>query len=197
MSTVALNTSSRRVLADVVPASMLAQVALIVGGAALVGILAQISIPLGFTPVPITGQTLGVLLVGSALGWRRASISMSFYLLAGLAGVPWFANHAHGVQAPLLGYLVGFIFSSALLGALASRGNDRTIVRAALSMVAAELVIYAFGVTWLSHNLHVSLATGFNLGMRPFIWGDIIKAVFAGVAFPTAWRIVKKADATK
>jgi len=197
MSTVALSTSPRRVLADILPASFLAQVALVIGGAALVGILAQISIPLGFTPVPITGQTLGVLLVGTALGWRRAALSMSFYMLAGMAGIPWFANHAHGVQMPLMGYLVGFIFSSALLGALASRGNDRNIVRAALSMIAAELVIYAFGVTWLSHNLHVSLATGFNLGMRPFIWGDIIKAAFAGLALPTAWRIVKKADETK
>jgi len=197
MSTVALSTSPRRVLADILPASFLAQVALVIGGAALVGILAQISIPLGFTPVPITGQTLGVLLVGTALGWRRAALSMSFYMLAGMAGIPWFANHAHGVQMPLMGYLVGFIFSSALLGALASRGNDRNIVRAALSMIAAELVIYAFGVTWLSHNLHVSLATGFNLGMRPFIWGDIIKATFAGLALPTAWRIVKKADETK
>lgn len=167
------------------------------GGAAFVGILAQISIPLGFTPVPITGQTLGVLVVGTALGWRRASLSMAFYMLAGIAGVPWFADHAHGVQMPLLGYLVGFIFASALLGALASKSNDRNIVRAALSMFAAELVIYAFGVSWLSHNLHVSLATGFNLGMRPFIWGDIIKAVFAGLAFPAAWRIVKKADETK
>ena len=131
------------------------------------------------------------------LGWRRASLSMGFYVLAGIAGVPWFAQHAHGISFPTFGYLVGFIFAGALLGVLASRGNDRNVIRAAASMLLAEAVIYIFGVTWLAHDIHVSLATGISLGMSPFIWGDIIKAGIAGLAIPAVWRFVDKADKSK
>jgi len=197
MSTASIALKQPRVLADVLPKSLTTDIALVVGAAALVGILAQISIPLGFTPVPITGQTFGVLLAGSVLGWRRASLSMSFYVFAGIAGVPWFAQHAHGISFPTFGYLVGFVFAGALLGALASRGNDRNVVRAAISMLLAEAVIYIFGVTWLAHDIHVSFATALNLGMKPFIWGDIIKAGIAGLAIPAAWRFVDKADKSK
>ena len=110
------------------------------GAAGLVGLLAQISIHLSFTPVPITGQTLGVLLAGSALGWRRAGLSMALYVLAGLAGVPWFASHASGYAGATFGYLLGFIAAGMLLGWLASRGSDRTIVRSALAMLAGEVL---------------------------------------------------------
>ncbi|MHB2028068.1 MAG: biotin transporter BioY, partial [Acidimicrobiales bacterium] len=96
MSTIAVTHRPRRVLADIVPQTLINEIALVVGAAALVGLLAQVSIHLSFTPVPITGQTLGVMLAGSALGWRRASASMALYLVAGVAGVPWFAGHASG-----------------------------------------------------------------------------------------------------
>jgi biotin transport system substrate-specific component len=197
MSTTSVTLKQPRVLADVLPKSLTTDISLVVGAAVLVGILAQISIPLGFTPVPITGQTFGVLLAGSVLGWRRASLSMGFYVLAGMAGVPWFAQHTHGMSMPTFGYLIGFVFAGTLLGALAARGNDRNVARAAISMLLAEAVIYIFGVTWLAHDIHVSLATGINLGMRPFIWGDIIKAGIAGLAIPAVWRFVDKADKSK
>ncbi len=193
MSTIAVPTA-RRVLADAVSSSRTADVVLVTSGAALVGLLAQVTIHLGFTPVPITGQTLGVLLVGSALGWRRASLSMALYVVAGVAGVPWFADHTSGVPMATFGYLVGFVAASAALGWLASRGADRTVARAAVSMVLGEVVIFAIAVPWLAVSLHVGLASAISLGLTPFITGEVIKAAIAGVALPTTWRLVDRAD---
>jgi len=193
MSTVAVQTAPRRVLADYLPRTLVADTILVVGAAGLVGLLAQISIHLSFTPVPITGQTLGVLLAGSALGWRRAGLSMSLYMVAGLAGVPWFAGHASGYAGATFGYLLGFIAAGMLLGWLAAKGSDRNIVRAAISMVLAEVLLYAIALPWLAVDLHVSLAKAFSLGMWPFVAGDVIKAALAGVALPSAWRLVGRA----
>ena len=193
MSTVAVQTAPRRVLADYLPRTLVADTILVVGAAGLGGLLAQISIHLSFTPVPITGQTLGVLLAGSALGWRRAGLSMSLYLVAGLAGVPWFAGHASGYAGATFGYLLGFIAAGMLLGWLAAKGSDRNIVRAAISMVLAEVLLYAIALPWLAVDLHVSLAKAFSLGMWPFVAGDVIKAALAGVALPSAWRLVGRA----
>lgn len=193
MSTVAL-ARPRRVLADALPASARVEVALVVGAAALVGLLAQVSIPLGFTPVPITGQTLGVLLVGSSLGARRAGISLALYVLAGVAGVPWFAGHSAGLPLATFGYLLGFVLAGSVLGALAARGLDRTVARAAASMVAAEVLIYAVAVPWLAIDLHVSLARAISLGLVPFLLGDLVKALLAGLALPGVWRLVRRVD---
>ena len=191
MSTVVLGTRSR-VLADVVPSSLLANSALVVGAAALVGLLAQVSIPLGFTPVPITGQTLGVMLAGSALGWRRAGLAMSVYVIAGMAGMPWFAHHASGYAMPTFGYLVGFVVAGSVLGWLASRGTDRTVSRALVSMIVGEIIIFAIAVPWLAVALHVSLVKAVGLGLTPFVAGEFIKAGIAGVALPSAWRLVDR-----
>lgn len=181
----------RRVLADYVPTTLAANVLLVVGAAFLVGLLAQVSIPLGFTPVPITGQTLGVLLASSALGWRRASLAMGLYAVAGMAGLPWFAGHSSGFPVTL-GYIVGFIFAGSLLGWLASRGIDRKILHAAASMILAEVVIYVFGIPWLAVALHCSLSQAFWWGMWPFLIGDTIKAALAGVLLPSAWHLVDR-----
>jgi biotin transport system substrate-specific component len=192
MSIVTVNTAPRRVLADLLPRTVIADVLLVVGAAGLVGLLAQISIHLSFTPVPITGQTLGVLLAGSALGWRRAGLSMALYVVAGLAGVPWFASHTSGYAGATFGYLLGFIAAGMLLGWLASMGTDRTIVRSALAMLAGEVLLYLIAVPWLAVDLHVSLAKAFSLGMWPFVAGDLIKAGIAGVALPSTWRLVDR-----
>lgn len=191
MSSNTLTNRRVRVIADVFPESLVSAVALIVGGAALVGLLAQVSIPLGFTPVPVTGQTLGVLIVGSALGFSRASASMSLYHLAGLAGVPWFAGGMSG-YAPSCGYIVGFILASAFLGRAAERGASGSVLRSVPSMLIAEAIIYIVGVTWLKIDLGVSWSTALSLGFTPFIAGDVIKAAIAGCLLPTAWNIVKK-----
>jgi biotin transport system substrate-specific component len=118
---------------------------------------------------------------------------MSLYLVAGLAGVPWFAGHASGYAGATFGYLLGFIAAGMLLGWLAAKGSDRNIVRAAISMVLAEVLLYAIALPWLAVDLHVSLAKAFSLGMWPFVAGDVIKAALAGVALPSAWRLVGRA----
>ena len=182
------------VLADTISSSLLSDTALVIGGACLVGALAQISIPLGFTPVPLTGQTLGVLLVGSALGMYRGVISMALYVVAGLIGVPWFSAHSGGwhiASTPTFGYLVGFVVAAGLCGMLASRGADRTVVRSIPEMVLGNVVIYVFGVTWLAHNLHVGIGTAIHYGLTPFLWGDAIKIVIASLVLPATWKLVE------
>jgi biotin transport system substrate-specific component len=193
MSTVALSLQPRRVLADAIPKSVATDAVLVIGFAGLVGALAQFSIHLNFTPVPITGQTLGVLLAGAALGWRRAFLSMSLYLVAGLAGLPWFAGHSSALPMTNAGYLVGFIATGTLLGWLASRGLDRTVTRTLIAMILGELLLYAIAVPWLALAGHFSLESAFIYGMRPFIIGDIIKIAIAGVALPSTWRLVDRA----
>lgn len=183
----------RGVLADLFPRTVLANVALVVGAAALVGALAQISIHLGFTPVPITGQTLGVMLAGTALGWRRAGAALALYMLAGIAGVPWFAGHASGYVGANFGYLIGFVVAGAALGWVASLGADRAIAKAFVAMAVGDAIVFLIGVTWLKFDLHVSVSTAIAFGLTPFVWGELIKAGIAGVALPSSWRLVDRA----
>jgi biotin transport system substrate-specific component len=196
MSTIAIP-QPRRVLADLVPASLLAEIALVVGAAALVGALAQISIHLSFTPVPITGQTLGVMLAGTALGWRRAGLAMVLYVAAGIIGVPWFAGHASGYVGSSFGYLIGFVVAGTALGWVAGRGGDRTIVKAFVAMAVGDAIVFLIGVTWLGFSLHVNAGTAIALGFTPFLWGELIKAGISGVALPSSWRLVDRATKAK
>jgi biotin transport system substrate-specific component len=185
-------TLRRGVLADRVPAFAARDVALIAGYAVLVGLLAQLVIPLPFTPVPITGQTFGVLLGGMALGWRRALLGMLLYLVVGLAGLPWFAGGAggfHVLGAPTFGYLVGFVVAAAIVGWLAESGADRKPLFTLGAMAAGTAVIYFFGVTWLMSSLHVGLRTALALGLTPFLLGDAIKALLAAGLLPGAWKL--------
>src|ERR1035437_1067738 len=122
---------------------------LVIGGSLCVAGMAQIRITLPFTPVPITGQTCAVLLVGAALGARRGAASLLLYLIQGLLGLPFFAGGASGLAyflGPTVGYLVGFVAAAGLVGLLAARGLDRRIPTALLAFLAGEAVIYIFGV---------------------------------------------------
>ncbi|HEY1616350.1 MAG TPA: biotin transporter BioY [Streptosporangiaceae bacterium] len=177
------------VLADLLPGTLVRDILLVVGAAGFVGVLAQISIPLSFTPVPITGQTLGVLLAGTALGWRRAAAAMALYAVAGVAGVPWFAGHASGYVGASFGYIVGFFLAAALCGYLAGRGGDRSVLRSVPVMLAGEVVIYAVGVTWLAVSLHLSASAAIADGLTPFLIGDAIKAAIAAGLLPAAWAL--------
>lgn len=182
------------VLADLVPASTRARgyardVALVVGGAAFTGLAAQIAVPVPGSPVPVTGQTLAVLLVGTALGTRRGIASMALYLLAGLAGMPWFASGTSGTGASF-GYVIGFVVAAALVGALARRGADRSPLRTAGTMVLGNLAIYAVGVTYLAASVHVSLAEAASLGLYPYLIGDALKIALAMGLLPAAWKLV-------
>ncbi|NNN08416.1 MAG: biotin transporter BioY [Acidimicrobiaceae bacterium] len=193
MSTVAV-TTRRSVLADVVvPQSLLADALLVVGAAAFVGLMAQISFYIHPFVVPFTGQTLAVLLVGSTLGLRRALSAMALYVALGLAGLPWFAGHASGYSSLLFGYLLGFVLSVTLMSWLAAKGNDRNVVSALGLFIIGELAIYAIGVPWLAIDLHMSLAKAVTIGMTPYLIFDLAKAIVAGVALPSAWRFVARA----
>jgi biotin transport system substrate-specific component len=165
---------------------------IITGGSLLVAALAQVRIALPFTPVPITGQTFGVLLVGAALGARRGAAALGLYLLQGIVGLPVFAAGASGLAyltGPTGGYLVGFVFAAFLVGLLAARGLDRRVPGALLAFLAGEVVIYLFGVAWLS--VHLGIPHAITAGLLPFLLGDALKLAAAGLVLPAAWTLVK------
>ncbi len=181
---------SPRTLADVIPGGLVRSIVLVVGGAIFVGLTAQVAIPLPFTPVPLSLQTFSVLLVGAALGSTRGAASMGLYLLAGMAGVPWFAEQNSGWQLVTIGYVVGFVAAAWLVGFLAERGGDRTPLRAAGLMVLGNLVIYVFGVTGLLLMTPFDLPTAIAKGVVPFLLGDAIKIVAAAALLPATWKLV-------
>lgn len=180
------------VLGDLIPGRLVRDIALVLGGAALTGVFAQIAIPVQGSPVPVTGQTFAVLTVGAALGWARGAASMALYLFAGMAGVPWYADHASGMHLASLGYIIGFVAAAGLVGALAGRGGDRNPLVTAATMVAGNAVIYAFGLAWLMGDLNIDLATAWQIGMKNYLLGDALKVLLAAGCLPAAWRLVDK-----
>jgi biotin transport system substrate-specific component len=160
---------------------------------------AQISIPLGFTPVPLTLQTFAVLLTGAVLGVRRSAISMSAYWVAGLVGLPFYqggkGGWAEGTGATM-GYLVGFIAAAAVVGMLAERRHDRTFATSLPAMVMGSAIIYAFGVSWLAFKLNIGLAVGepnaIELGVAPFLLGDAMKTLAAAACTSTVWATLRR-----
>jgi biotin transport system substrate-specific component len=183
-----------RVLGDTLPGERLRDVALVIAGAGLVGLLAQITIHLSFTPVPITGQTLGVLLVGASLGWRRGAAALVLYAAAGLIGVPWFAAGGSGYVGANFGYILGFIASAAICGYLAERQADRRLITAVPAMIVGEVVMYVIGVAWLAADLHVGIGKAITLGFIPFWIADAVKCALAAGLLPSAWRLVGSRD---
>jgi biotin transport system substrate-specific component len=173
--------------------SLAANAVLAVAGAVLVALCAQISIPLPFTPVPITGQTFAVLLVGASLGPLAAFASIALYLLAGVAGAPVYAHGDHGwstVTGATGGYLVGFLVTAAVVGLLATRGWDRRFASSSGAMLAGSVIVYAIGLPWLAASLHTDLEKTLELGLYPFVVGDILKLYVAAALLPAAWRLV-------
>lgn len=164
----------------------------------LMGALAQLAVPLPFTPVPVTGQTLGVLLIGGLLGSRRGAAAMLVHLAEGLAGLPVFSEVSSawsltrmGVPAiigPTAGYLFAFPVAAFVVGWLAERGWDRRLLAAAFAMVIGQLIIYAGGLSWLA--FFVGLERAIPLGMLPFLSGDALKLALAATALPSGWRLL-------
>ncbi|HUZ20471.1 MAG TPA: biotin transporter BioY [Acidimicrobiales bacterium] len=185
--TAALSRRRPLVLADLVPGERVRDVALVLGAACLVGLLAQFSVQVAGTPVPITGQTLGVLVAGCALGFRRALAASVVYAGLGFLGLPWFIHHSGGWQGASTGYVFGFVLASAVCGRLAERGADRSILGSLPTMLAGELCIYVPGVTWLALDAHVGLAKALSLGFTPFVVGDALKMGLAAGLLPAAW----------
>ncbi|WP_055586988.1 biotin transporter BioY [Peterkaempfera griseoplana] len=195
MSTATASIRPGAVLADLLPATAGARalardLALVVGGAALTGLAAQLSVPVHGSPVPVTGQTFAALLVGTALGARRGAASLGLYLLAGVAGLPWFSEGASGAGLVTLGYVIGMVLASGLVGALARRGADRGPLRTAGAMLLGNLAIYAVGVPYLAASAHLSLGRAADLGLYPYLLGDGLKIAVAMAALPLAWRLV-------
>jgi biotin transport system substrate-specific component len=179
------------VLSDFVVSRWVREGVMVLGAASLVGLSAQLVVPVPGTPVPVTGQTLAVLLCGAALGARRAALSMVLYLAVGAAGVGWFAEGTSGTGHPSFGYVVGFILAAGVVGYLAGRGGDRTPARTVLTMTVGTLLIYAVGVPWLAFALDVDLWKAMDLGLWPFLIGDALKVVAAAGLLPLSWLAVR------
>jgi biotin transport system substrate-specific component len=182
----------RLVLADLVPGALARDGVLVAGGAGLTGLAAQASIHTLLSPVPFTLQTLAVLLTGAVLGSVRGVLAMALYLLAGTAGVPWFAGHDHGWGGPSFGYVVGFVVAAGVVGELARRGNDRRVLSTVGLMAVGSAIVYVFGATWLAADLHLSVQKAVDLGVTPFLVTDALKLAAAGVLLPGAWRLVRR-----
>ncbi|MCS6992217.1 MAG: biotin transporter BioY [Anaerolineales bacterium] len=165
---------------------------LVFGGALLVALFAQIRIPLPFTPVPLTGQTFAVLLVGAALGAQRGFASLGLYTLLGVIGLPVFAGGAAGAShlfGPTGGYLVGFVVAAYVIGALAERGLERNLRTSLLPFAVGTVIIYALGAGWLA--FYVGPQAALAKGILPFLPGDLLKLLLAALALPTAWKLAR------
>ncbi|MFN2490170.1 MAG: biotin transporter BioY [Actinomycetota bacterium] len=187
--------------------SVLADAGLIVLGSAVVAALAQVSMRLPFTPVPVTGQTLGVLVVGASLGATRGGAALILYLLEGAMGLPVFAEAKGGiayltVADPLHatgGYLWGFVAAASVVGLLADRRWDRGFGSALGQMMVGELIIFAVGIPWLAVALDVPIEAAGNsfndaleFGLYPFVLGEIVKILLAAGLFPVFWRLLSR-----
>lgn len=206
-----LSTAVRRpVLADLIARptdrarAFALDAALVVAGAIFVAALAQVEVPLW--PVPITGQTLAVVVVGAALGSRRGATALITYLLAGLAGLPVFAGFTGTIAAvakPSFGFIVGFVFAAFVAGWFAERAWDRKPLLAFVGFVAASAIPFLFGIPYMAFILNVVGGGSFGIGeilafgLWPFVFGGFVKAAIAAVLIPAAWAGVRAVDRSK
>ena len=174
---------------------LLTDVLLVVAGAGLIAASAQLTISLPFTPVPITGQTFSVLLVGASLGTVRGGSSALLYVLVGIAGAPVYAQSDAGwdvIVGASGGYLVSYPIVAALTGWLAEQRWDRRLSSAIGAMLTGNVIIYLVGLPWLAVVLNTNLERTLELGLYPFIPGDTLKLYLAAVLLPTAWKLVER-----
>lgn len=180
------------VLADRFARTRVQDGALVLGAALFTALLAQVSLPVPGSPVPVTGQTLAVVLTAAALGPSRGLAGQLAYVLLGAVGLPFYAKGASGlgqVLGPTGGYLVGFLPAAFLVGLGARRGWERRPWTAVPLFLAGQLVILAIGVPWLSRVAPLDFATALRKGLLPFLPGALLKAVIAGLLMPLAWRL--------
>ena len=187
---------------DTKTAALTMDIMLVITGSLFVAGFAQLYLKLPFTPVPITGQTLAVLLVGGALGAKRAGASIALYLGWIAIGLPFAAEGNGGLDMLKVatasgGYLWGFVVAAVLVGWLAERGWDRDLGRALAAMLLGSIVIYLFGIPWLAAALDIPVAAegaelndALEFGLYPFVIGDVLKLLIAGAALPAAWKLV-------
>jgi biotin transport system substrate-specific component len=183
----------RAVLADVIPGARVRDAVLVVSGALLTALFAQISIHVPGSPVPITGQTLAVGLVGATLGMRRGAASLALYAVLGLF-LPFYADGDSGwsvVWGASGGYIIGFIFAAGFIGWMAEHGADRNVLLAFLAFVGGQLLIFAFGLAGLKISVDESWSWTIHNGFTIFIVGGLVKAAIGAIALPGAWRLVR------
>ena len=187
-------------LLDLIDRSRVRDVVAVVGFALFTALAAQITIPLGFTPVPITGQTFAVLLAGGVLGANRGALSMGLYVALGAIGLPFYAEGTGGWTAATgatAGYLVGFVVAAFVVGKMAEHGQDRKLSTSIPAFLAGTLIIYGIGAGWLAYVLGLPLtgqageSSAISLGVAPFLVGDVLKALLAGALLPAAWRFIE------
>ena len=179
--------------------SALTQALFVVGGIGFLSLLAQISVPVPGSPVPVTGQTLGVLLIGTTYGARLGLLTFASYLLAGIAGAPIFAPSAtspnHGIDrivGATGGYLVGMLVASFVLGYLADRKADQKFKTSFAALLLGDLIIFAFGLTWLHASLDMTWDATIKAGLTPFILGEALKIAITATSLPLVWRKISR-----
>jgi biotin transport system substrate-specific component len=185
------------VLADVLPGARVRDATLVLGGALFTALLAQASFMIPPSPVPVTGQTLAVGLVGASLGARRGAAALALYVLLGLF-LPFYAEGESGwhvLWGSNGGYIVGFVVAAGVVGWLAERGADRKALAAFAAFVLAQAIIFAFGLAGLKIAAGESWSWTVHNGFSIFIIGGLIKALIGAVALPGAWHLVRRLDA--
>lgn len=168
---------------------------LVVSGVLGLAALAQIALPVPGSPVPVTGQTLGVLILGTAYGSTLGVTTFALYILVGIAGAPVFANSGHGldrIAGPTGGYLVGMLIATFVLGQLARFRLDQKFLTALPSMLIGTVTTFTFGLVWLQQYTGKSWSWTFNAGLTPFIFGEMLKIAIAGTSLPAIWRVVNR-----
>lgn len=179
----------------IVPRSAVTTSALMVGFALFTALSAQIVIPIPGSPVPMTGQTLAVLLSGAALGSWAGAGSQMIYWSMGAVGLPFYSGASGGWEVATgatAGYLFGFIVAAWVVGALAERGQDRTVDTALPAFLAGNTIIYVFGLTWLFVSVPsiTTMGQAVAVGLLPFAVGDAVKILVAALLLPAAWKLV-------
>ena len=174
--------------------ALITDVMLVILGSAVMCGLALLSFRLPYTPVPVSGQTLGVMLVGASLGAWRGGAAMLLYLGEGAAGLPVFAEGNSGLVfltgAPTTGFLWGFVVAAAVIGLLAQLGWDRSVGSALGAMLVGEVVVFAMGVSWIAHFAGISGEEALSLALYPFVLGELLKLAIAAGVLPAAWKLV-------
>ncbi len=187
----------RAVLADTIPQARVRDAALVLAGALLTALFAQIAVDVPPSPVPVTGQTLAVGLVGATLGARRGAAALALYAILGLF-LPFYAEGSSGwhvIWGANGGYIVGFVFAAGAIGWLAERGADRRALAAFAAFVVGQLIVFAFGLAGLKIAVDQSWSWTIHNGFSIFVVGGLIKALVGALVLPSAWTLVRRFDA--
>lgn len=181
--------------AVVVEDSVVSKMGFVLGGTLFLGAMAQIALPIPGSPIPVTGQTLGVLLLGTAYGTSLGLTTLLVYLLAGIAGAPIFTSHSSGIDhlvGATGGYLIGMVIAAGVTGFLAGRKWDQKISTVIPTMLLGNVIIFSLGLTWLHFSTGQSWSWTVSKGLTPFIIGEALKIAIASTALPTLWKFVRK-----